>query len=371
VLGACSSSKKSVAAGAAGGTTCGTLAMGFFGALTGDSANLGINEYNGMKLAIDQYNKTNPKCPVKDVKYDSQGDPAQAPALAQTAISDSTVVAIVGPAFSGESKAADPLFDQATLPTITASATNPTLSTNKWKIFHRAVGNDNAQGPAAASYITGDVKAKSVAVIDDASEYGKGIADIVRTKVKAAGATVVSDSIDPKGTDFSSTVSKVKSSGATAVFFGGYYQAAGVLAKQLKDGGVSAQFVSDDGAEDKGFVTAAGAAAEGAIATAPAAPIEAVTGGAAFATAYKAAFNTDVGLYSVEAYDAANAFLDAIKAGNTTRAAINTYLGTTLNFKGLSKTLKFDATGELAGQVTVYAYQVKSGAFVGLKPLSG
>jgi branched-chain amino acid transport system substrate-binding protein len=374
IVGACGSSKSNTAAGGVSGTgaKCSGISLGFFGALTGSSANLGINEKNGAKLAVDQFNTKNSGCQVGFKTYDSQGSADQAPALAQQAIQDSSLVGLIGPAFSGESKVADPIFNQAGLPTITASATNPSLSTYGWTIFHRAVGNDNAQGPAAANYITGTLKATKVAVIDDASEYGKGIADIVRTTVKASGATVVaSESIDPNGTDFSSTVDKIKAGGATAVFFGGYYQAAGVLVKQMRDAGVTATFLGPDGTEDPGFVTAAGAsAAEGAILTAPAAPIDQVAGGAAFKAAYQTAFGQAVGLYSVEAYDAANAFLKAISLGKTTRSAINAYLNNGLDFQGLSKTLKFAANGELAGSVTIYAYTVKSGTIVGLKALT-
>ncbi len=374
ILGACGSSKKTNAAAGVGatGVHCSGIALGFFGALTGSSANLGINEKNGAKLAVDQFNSKNPACQVAFKTFDSQGSPDQAPQLATQAVQDSSLVGLVGPAFSGESKVADPIFQQAGLPTITASATNPSLATHGWTVFHRAVGNDNAQGPAAAKYITSDLKDTKVAVIDDASEYGKGIADIVRQKVKDAGGTVVaSESIDPNGTDFSSTVTKIKAGNAQAVFFGGYYQAAGILVKQLRDAGVTATFVGPDGTEDPGFVTAAGAsAANGAILTAPAAPINQVNGGAAFQTAYKAAFGQDVGLYSVEAYDAANALLKAISLGKTTRSAINDYLNNGLDYQGLSKTLKFDSTGELAGTVTIYAYTVQNGTIVGLKALS-
>ncbi len=355
----------------AGGTCNGqTIALAFFGALTGDSANLGINERNGAKLAVQQHNAKN-DCKVQLKQFDSQGDPAQAPALAQKVVQDKDLVGVMGPAYSGESKVANPIFNEAGIPTITASATNPGLSTNGWKVFHRAVGNDNSQGPAAAKYMTGTLKAKKIAVLDDSSEYGKGIADIVRTKVKAAGATVVvSEAIDPKGTDFSSTVNKIKPSGATVVFFGGYYQAAGILAKQLKDGGVTAAFVAPDGANDPGFVSAAGAAAEGAILLAPAAPIDKVEGGAKFQEDYKAEFKVDVGLYSVEAYDATNAFLAAINAGNLTREKINDYLGTKLSLKGLSKTLAFDSKGEIRGLVTIWAYKVEGGKIVGLAPIA-
>jgi len=182
----CGSSSKKAASSSSGGGCPSGITVGFFGALTGNnSPQLGINEANGVQLAIDQFNSAHPNCHVSYKPFDSQGDPAQAPALATTAINDKNVVAIVGPAFSGESKQANPIFNQAGLPIITASATNPSLSTNGWTIFHRAVANDDAQGPAVASYMLDTLHVKKAAVIDDASEYGKGLADIVRQKLQA------------------------------------------------------------------------------------------------------------------------------------------------------------------------------------------
>ncbi|HTH04744.1 MAG TPA: ABC transporter substrate-binding protein, partial [Ilumatobacteraceae bacterium] len=131
---------------AAGAAKCNGVAIGFFGALTGDNANLGVNIEQGVELAVDQFNTANPDCQVEVKKFDSQGSPDQAPALAKQAIDDASVIGIVGPAFSGESKVADPLFDEAGLPIITPSATAPTLAEIGWKIFHRALGNDASQG---------------------------------------------------------------------------------------------------------------------------------------------------------------------------------------------------------------------------------
>src|SRR3981081_1579369 len=173
---ACGSSKKSSTS--SGGVAGGAIKSGYFGALTGPNAQLGINAYNGEKLAIDQFNQKNGNL-IDLVKYDSQSDPAQAPQLAQKVISDKTV-AVVSPLFSGESKVSDPIFEQAGVVNVTASATNPKLAQNGWKYFHRAVGNDNAQGPAAAKYIRKKLNAKTVAVVDDNEEYSLGIGDIVR-----------------------------------------------------------------------------------------------------------------------------------------------------------------------------------------------
>jgi branched-chain amino acid transport system substrate-binding protein len=359
----CSSSKKAATGGttASGGCPSG-ITIGFFGALTGNnSPQLGINEANGTQLAIEQYNTAHPKCHVAYKPFDSQGDPAQAPALAQQAINDKNVVALVGPAFSGESKNADPIFNEVVLPIITPSATNDTLQKNGWKIFHRAVANDDAQGPGMARYLVDKLKVKKVAVLDDASDYGKGLADIVRQKLSAAGVSVINPGAIDKSHNYPATVNAVKAAGVDAVVFGGYYQEAGPLAKQLKDGGVTAPFMSGDGSLDAAFVQGATAAgAEGALLTAPAAYALTSPGTVAFVSAYKAKFSTPPALYSGEAYDAANHILAAISAGKYTRTDINSYISTT-PYKGLLKTYAYGPDGELTGTAPIFVHKVVSG----------
>jgi len=371
----CSSDDSSVStgttAGGSGATTGGSgsscpkdLKIGFFGALTGSDAALGINERNGVKVALDRYKKES-SCEVKLEEYDSQGDPAQAPALASKAVTDSKVVAIIGPAFSGESKTANPIFNEAGLPIISPSATNASLSKNGWKIFHRAVANDDLQGPAAAKFIVGK-GAKKIAVIDDASEYGKGLADTVRSKAKEGGATVdVNEAIDPKGSDYSSTVNKVKAANVDAVFYGGYYESAGRLMKQLRDGNVAATFVAGDGSLDAKFIDSASGKGEGAVLLAPG--FYTATD-QAFIDDYKKINNTEPGLYSVEGFDAANHVLAALKAGKITRADINTYISST-PYKGLLKNYAYQADGELQGGGDIIVHEVKSGKITVVGPV--
>jgi branched-chain amino acid transport system substrate-binding protein len=356
---ACGGQRGGGTATSAGGCPEGGVAIGYFGTLTGpNSPQLGINIRNGAKLAIDQYNATSPACRVELVEFDSQGDPAQAPALAQKAVGDQRVVAIVGPAFSGESKAANPIFNEAGLPIVTPSATNPALARNGWDVFHRAMGNDDAQGPAAAKFITETLQAKKVAVVDDKTEYGKGIADIVRRTL--GDAVSFTDAIDTTSQDYSSTVNGVKGAGVDVIFYGGYYTEAGRLLKQLRDAGAQATFVSDDGAKDDQFIAVAGApAAEGAYLTCPCAPLEEVKDGAAFREAYKRAVNAEPGTYSTEGYDAANVILEAIKANRTDRTSINQFLDS-VDYPGITKQIKFDETGEVNDR-RIFMYQVKNG----------
>ena len=347
--------------GGGGNASGGTVKLGFFGALTGpNSPQLGINIRNGAELAVDEFNKKG-GTQIQLVEYDSQGDPAQAPQLAQKAVSDK-VVGIIGPAYSGESKVAVPIFEEGKIPNVSASATAVTLAANNWQYWHRVVANDDAQAPADATYITKALKATNVAVIDDNSEYGKGLADGVRKALASQGAKVsANESIDPKASDYSSTVNAVKSSGATAVFYGGYYQDAAKLLKQLKDGGVSAKFVTGDGSLDQQLITLGGPAAEGAFATCPCllATSSEEEPSKKFVTDYKASSNADPGTYSTEGYDAAQVFLKAIEAGKTTPEDINTFIKT-VSFEGIAKPIKFQANGEIEGS-TIFIYEMKGG----------
>ena len=330
--------------------------IGMFGALTGPNANLGIYIQNGVNLALDKYNAAHSNCKVTLENFDSQGDPTQAPALAKKAIDDKKVVGIVGPAFSGESKAADPLFNEAGLVTVTPSATNPKLADNGWKTFFRVLGNDATQGPAAAKYMKETIKTQKAFVIDDASEYGKGLADIVRQDL---GSTVVGkDTIQQKQTDFSASVTKVKASCADSLFFGGYSPEAAPLIKQLRDAGWKGTYVVADGVKDQSFIDNAKAAAEGTIITCPCVPPDVAPD---FQKAYKAKYNDDPNTYSGEGYDAATILLDGIAAGKT-RATMVDFVKS-YDKPGVTKQLQFDPKGESA-HIKVFAYKVEGGKIV-------
>jgi branched-chain amino acid transport system substrate-binding protein len=339
------------------------MKIGFFGALTGDAAGLGIHMRNGTKLAIDQYNKDNADCTAEIVEYDSQGDPAKAPALATQAVGDQKVIAIIGPAFSGESEVADPIFQSGNLPTITPSATRPSLSTKGWSVFHRGVGNDESQGPAAGRYIKNVLKADKVYVVDDQSAYGAGLADEVK---KVIGTPVGEDKVQVKQTNFSAVVTKIRNSGATALFFGGYYTEAGLLLKQLKGAGWTGTMIAGDGVNDANFVTVAGQAnAEGTILTCPCAPATAAKG--TFVTDYKAAFdNAEPGTYADVSYDITKIVLEGLKDGKATRADMLSWIKA-YNKAGPATgvTYKFESTGELdPTQVIVWAFKVQAGKVV-------
>lgn len=365
VLAACGTTGGSgdteASSGSSGGSCPENASIGFFGALTGSDANLGVNIHNGVKLAVDQHNAGSGACQIAIKDYDSQGLPEQATGLATQAIGDDDVLGIVGPAFSGESNVADPLFSEAGLVGVTPSATNPKLSENGWKTFFRVLGNDASQGPAAASYITDTLGKSKVYVVDDASEYGKGLADLVRSSL---GSADVKDNTVQKGqTDFSAVVADIRASGADSVFYGGYYAEAGLLVKQIRDAGLTSDqvaFVTDDGAKDAGLVTAAGAAAEGTYITCPCLPPD--KAGGTFVADYTAAYGSAPATYSAEGFDAAKILVDGIASGATTREALLEFVKN-YDEAGVTKQLKFDDKGEPSA-VSVWAYKVENGEIV-------
>lgn len=326
-----------------------TVKIAFFGAQTGPDAQLGINISNAVELAVDEHNAKDGATQVELTKYDTQGDPTQASTQAQQVVQDGNV-AIVGPAFSGESKTAVPIFEQGKIPNISASATAVTLAENGWQYWHRVLAADDIQGPGVADFMTNTLQAKSVAVIDDQSEYGKGLADAIRAQLQTNGTDVaVNDSIDPDASDYSTTVNQVESANVDVVYFAGYYSAAGVLAKQLADGGVDARFMSGDGSLDENFVEGAGDAADGSLlsCTCSWAVGSDVPEVQDFEKAYTDKFDTPPATYSSEGFDAANAILMAIDEGNTDAQGINDYLKT-IDFKGISKPIKFESNGNLS-----------------------
>lgn len=352
---ACGGDDSSEGSGSGGSGECkGEYALALQFPETGENGGLGAPMLKGAQLAIDEFNEANPDCQIELIKFDTQGNPDNAPAAAQEAIDNSKIIGIMGPGFSGETKAAMPLYEEAGLAVITGSATNPALTENGWKSFHRLLANDAVQGPAIGKYIAEELGSTKVFVIDDATDYGKGLADEVTAAV--GDGVVGTDSIAAGSNDYSAVVTKVKDSGADTVFFGAYYSDAVKLSTQLADAGVTAQLVFGDGVKDQaGYADAAGPAAEGAIIACPC-----KDGPTDFLAAWAEAYGEVAGTYGAEYYDVANVFLNIIKSGATTReavlAGVEAYDGV-----GITKNLKFLESGEATEAASIFFYQVKEG----------
>lgn len=345
-----------------GGDKKKTYTIAYQGPLSGDNAQLGINMDNGVQLAVEEANKrTDLPFKLKFTNSDDVGDPAQAPTAAQKLIDDKDVIAVVGPAFSGATKASEPLFSEANLVSVSPSATNPTLTSQGFKTFFRVVPPDDAQGAEVAAYMTKGLKATNIYLVDDKSEYGVGLADVVDKTLKASGAKFKREGI-PVTKDYSTIAQKVSSSGADTMFYAGYYAELALFIKALKAAGFKGNIVSGDGANDDQLITQAGAAvAEGVYLTCPCGDANVDPNAAQFLTAYKAKFNANPGTYSPESYDAANAIIEAMKGidGDITREKVVEAVRA-IDYKGITKQIKFESNGEVAGKV-IFVYQVKGG----------
>jgi len=382
VLSACSSSGGNKNTGAptgglggnsSGGSATQTYKIGFIGALSGDNAQLGINERNGVQLAIEQANQSG-KYDFKLVlnAQDSVGDPAQAPPAATALISDPQVVATVGPAFSGESEAVNPTFCGASppMPLVTASASRGTLQTHGWKCWHRIIPNDNVEGSQGADWLA-RTGAHRVFVLNDLSAYGQGVANTMASELKAKGVTVVAKGVDGTTTkNYNPIAQTIKAAGVDAIFYGGYDAQAALLAKALKAAGFTGRTVTGNGGKSSVFTDDAGPAGNGWYFTCGCQDATTAPSAQDFAAAYQAKFHTPPSTYSPEAYDATNLIIDAISkaaaSGTATRDTVLTAINNE-DYKGITAELKFQSNGELVpSNLIVNLYRQTNGVIKSL-----
>jgi len=335
-----------------GKATCSGVNLAMAGALTGANAALGINIIDGAKVAIDQHNKANPNCQVELKPFDTEGDPQKATQVAPQIVADASIIGLLGPAFSGETKATGAIFNQAGLLSLTASATNPALTTNGWTNFFRGLANDAVQGPAVANYMVKTLAFKKVCVVQDNSDYGVGLAETITTGLGSAADAGCAAKVKGGDKDFSAAVQLVKGASPDAVFYAGYYAEAAPFVQQLRDGGVTAAFVSADGSNDPQFVSQAGSASKDAILSCPCGPAP-----DAYATEYQDFNGAAPGVYSTEGYDLTTIMLTGIDTGIKDRAALINYVKS-YNGVGLARTYKWDSTGELSSSL-IWIYKVQ------------
>ena len=323
--------------------------IGHVGPLTGGIAHLGKDNENGARLAIEEANAAKIKIGGKEMKFtlvaeDDQADPKVGTTVAQKLV-DAKVVGVVGHLNSGTSIPASPIYNGAGIPVISGSATNPKLTEQGFKTQFRVVGRDDQQGPAIASYLAANNKPKLVAVVDDATAYGEGIANEVEKTLKAAKITVLPrEKGTDKTTDWKAVLTKLRGRKPDAVFYGGMDATGGPLMKQGRELGIKAVFSFGDGACTDEMAKLAGAAAEGLLCSQAGIPVAAAD--KKFLDAYKKRFNADPILYAPFTYDAANMLIEAMKKANSSDPAKYLPELQKLSFKGATGEVSFDAKGD-------------------------
>ncbi|HEX7606840.1 MAG TPA: branched-chain amino acid ABC transporter substrate-binding protein, partial [Usitatibacter sp.] len=270
-----------------------TVTIAHAGPLTGSIAHLGKDDENGVALAISQANDKKLSIDGKPVTFkmmseDDQADPKVGTTVAQKLV-DAKVAAVIGHLNSGVTIPASEIYDKAGIPVISGSATNPKLTERGMKTVFRTVGRDDQQGPAIASYIAGELKAKKVAIADDKTAYGEGLADEVEKTLKGAKVTIVGrERTNDKETDFKAILTKIKAKNPDVVFYGGMDATGGPLIKQARELGIKAVFAFGDGACTDEMGKLAGAAAEGMVCSQAGLPREAASKD--FVAAYNAKY---------------------------------------------------------------------------------
>jgi branched-chain amino acid transport system substrate-binding protein len=323
--------------------------IGHVGPLTGGIAHLGKDNENGARLAVEEANAAGIKIDGKAVKFtfigeDDQADPKVGTTVAQKLV-DAKVSGVVGHLNSGTSIPASPIYSQAGIPVISGSATNPKLTEQGFKTQFRVVGRDDQQGPAIASYLAGNTKPKVVAVIDDATAYGEGIANEVEKTLKAANIQVLPrEKGTDKTTDWKAILTKLRGRKPDAVFYGGMDATGGPLLKQGRELGIKAVFSFGDGACTDEMAKLAGDAAEGLLCSQAGIPVQAAS--KKFLEAYKKKFNADPILYSPFTYDAANILIQAMQKANSSDPAKYLPEVAKNSFEGASGKIEFDAKGD-------------------------
>jgi len=345
-----------------------TVKIGSASPLTGPQAHIGIDIRNGVQLAIEDANAANVEIGGRKVKFemvaeDDEANPTKATTVAQKLV-DSKVAGVVGHFNSGASIPASKIYSDAGSPQISPSSTNPKYTLQGFKTAFRVVAHDDQQGPTLGKYATEKVKAKTIAVIDDSTAYGQGLADAFEATVKAAGAKVVArEHTTDKDTDFKAILTRIRGRKPELVMFGGIDPQAGPMVKQMAELGIKAKFMGGDGMQTPNFIKLAGNASEGAMASIPGLPKEEMPGGKAFLEKYKTKFKAEVELFAPMGYDAVMVFIDSMKrAGSTDPAKFLPEVGKT-RYLGVIGPIAFDSKGDLVdGPITIYV--VKGGKWV-------
>ena len=340
--------------------------IGFAGPLTGPIAHVGKDEQYGAQLALEDANAKGVMLGGQKVRFellseDDQGDPRTATTVAQR-LADAGVKGVVGHVTSGTSIPASRIYEQAGVPAITPSSTNPKLTQQRYRTTYRVIANDIQQGAAMVGFAADVLKAKRVAVIDDRTAYGQGLADAVVDNLKRRGlAPVGREFTSDKATDFTSILTKLKAAQPDAIFYGGMDAQGAPLLKQMKQLGINAKYLGGDGACTAEMIKIAGTAmSEDVYCTKAVIPMELMPGGKQFNELFNARINIPVQLYAPYSYDATVALLEAMKQANSAEPARYLPQLQKIAFKGVTGNVAFDASGDSReGGVTLY--QFKSG----------
>ena len=341
--------------------------LGHVAPTSGGIAHLGKDNENGARMAIEELNAKGITIAGRKIRFellaeDDAADPKQGTAAAQKLV-DSKVVGVIGHLNSGTSIPASKIYSDAGIPQISPSATNPRFTRQGYKTTFRVVADDVHLGGTLGKYAVNQVKGKSIAVIDDRTAYGQGVADEFEKGVKGAGGKIVGrEFTNDKATDFTAILTSLKAKKPDVVFFGGMDAVAGPMLRQMKQLGIDAKFMGGDGiCSGELPKLSAGSMGDGQVVCAEAGGVEgeAKKSLEEFNAKYKAKFNADVQIYAPYVYDAVNVMVAAMQKANSTEPAkFLPVLAATSGYKGVTGVISFDEKGDIKnGALTLFTYK--------------
>jgi branched-chain amino acid transport system substrate-binding protein len=341
--------------------------IGHVGPVSGAIAHLGKDNEYGARLAVEELNAKGVSINGKKVKLelvaeDDAADPKQGTAAAQKLV-DAKVSGVIGHLNSGTTIPASKIYSDAGIPQISPSSTNPKYTRQGYKTAFRVVADDVHLGGTLGRYAVNELKGKSIAVIDDRTAYGQGVAEEFEKAVKAAGGNLVGHEFTTdKATDFMPILTTLKGKKPDIIFFGGMDAVGGPMMKQMKSLGIKAKFMGGDGICTNEMIKLAGdAMADGQVVCAEAGGVDGTLkkGMDDFSAKFKKRFNDDVKLYSPYVYDAVYVMVDAMqRAKSSEPAKYLPELAKTTGFKGVTGTISFDAKGDIKnGALTLYTFK--------------
>jgi branched-chain amino acid transport system substrate-binding protein len=337
--------------------------IGHAAPLTGSIAHLGKDNENGARLAVEEINThgltiDGQKIQLELDAQDDAGDPKTGTQVAQKLVDDH-VVAVVGHLNSGVSIPASKIYSDAGIVQISPSSTNPAYTQQGFKTTFRVVATDAQQGPALAGYAIKELGAKRIAVVDDATAYGKGLADEFAKTAQASGATIVArEATNDQATDFRAILTKIKSVQPDVIMYGGMDATGGPFTKQAAELGIKAKILGGDGVCTDKVGELAGSAVQNLVCSEAGLALSKMDKGADFEKKYEDRFHTPVQIYAPFTYDAVYVIVDAMKRANSIDAPKVLGAMPSTDYNGLIGHIAFDDKGDLKeGAITLYDFK--------------
>ena len=336
--------------------------LGHVAPMTGPQAHLGKDNENGAVLAIEELNAKGMEIGGAKIKFelmaeDDAADPKQGAIVAQKLV-DAKVNGVIGHLNSGTTIPASRLYAEAGIPQVSGSATNPKYTQQGFATAFRVMANDVQQGKSLGEFAAKQ-GVKTVAIVDDRTAYGQGLADEFKKAAEASGLKVVAtEYTNDKATDFKAILTKIKSTKAEMVFFGGMDAQGGPMAKQMKQLGIKSKFLGGDGVCTPEFMKLGGEAAEGNYCSLPGMPLDKLAKGPEFRDKFTKKFNAEIQLYAPYVYDAVMVVADAMKRADSVEPAKYLPAVGKTSYDGVTALIEFDGVGDLkGGAISIYQYK--------------